>query len=538
MLTVAALAIRWRLATQSGLWRDEGLFLFIVRMPTIGDMLRWLVRHESHPPLFYLLIRGWRAIVGPSTSATLALPVLFGILLVPVVYLAALRSLTRTTAVVAAVFVALSPPLAEYSASVRPYSLLALLCCISTLLLWMALTGGSTASWAGYGAATVAMLYTHNYAWLVLAAQWCVVAAAPLLLRTGPRIWLKWLLCQAVIFVAFAPWLPKLLYQARHAGEPLPYIGTTGQALWIFEHATVYLSVPATIALCVVLLSAALVRYFLGGRHYNGERLLAVTLYAGTPVLVFIEALALSRYRDLIVPWCLSITAPCMLLAIAYGCTAMLPWTRLAGRQPGGRNGTPQRALSSGVRAVVALAFLPVLLVAAVARIYASDAAAMVHQRKSNAREFAAALVAEALPGDLIVVTPEWYASSFNYYYPGGQQQIDFPSLNREGATPFNDVQRRFADPAAMRGAVEAIAAARRQGRRVWLITGADLLDTMLAGNRPHSRSEAIQRTWQLYRELVSLYGPPGETLVYPAATQRMETLCGAMFAPSPRAGA
>jgi hypothetical protein len=40
-----ALGLRLLLAARSGLWRDEALFLFVVRSPTIGAMLEFLRSH-------------------------------------------------------------------------------------------------------------------------------------------------------------------------------------------------------------------------------------------------------------------------------------------------------------------------------------------------------------------------------------------------------------------------------------------------------------------------------------------------------------
>ena len=72
LLVCAGLAVRVFRANGSGLWRDEGLFVFVVDHPTWGGMLDFLRFHESHPPLFYVLMRIWRSMFGTSLTAAQA----------------------------------------------------------------------------------------------------------------------------------------------------------------------------------------------------------------------------------------------------------------------------------------------------------------------------------------------------------------------------------------------------------------------------------------------------------------------------------
>src|SRR5579871_5558498 len=87
LCVLIGLALRLLLAGRSGLWRDEGLFLFIVHFPAVGDIFHFLHYHESHPPLFYVLMRGWQAVFGSSDTSALALPLVLGILFPIVVFL-------------------------------------------------------------------------------------------------------------------------------------------------------------------------------------------------------------------------------------------------------------------------------------------------------------------------------------------------------------------------------------------------------------------------------------------------------------------
>src|SRR5690349_7653990 len=82
-LFLLAAVVRARLTYDGGIWADEGLVFNIVNIPSWKDMISFIGNHESHPPLFYVLVRAWRAIVGAADGATLALPAILGALIVP-----------------------------------------------------------------------------------------------------------------------------------------------------------------------------------------------------------------------------------------------------------------------------------------------------------------------------------------------------------------------------------------------------------------------------------------------------------------------
>src|SRR4051812_32464555 len=70
--SILGLVLRITMARRGGIWCDEAQFLWIVRMPTLPEMIDFLRDHESHPPLFYLLMRLWTGIFGHSDMVALA----------------------------------------------------------------------------------------------------------------------------------------------------------------------------------------------------------------------------------------------------------------------------------------------------------------------------------------------------------------------------------------------------------------------------------------------------------------------------------
>src|SRR5207245_7219627 len=88
-----------RFFTRSQLWLDEALSVNIARLPVsrIPDALR----HDGSPPLYYLLLHGWMALVGTGTLAVRALSGLVAVITLPVIWIAGRRLGGRPVAWVA-----------------------------------------------------------------------------------------------------------------------------------------------------------------------------------------------------------------------------------------------------------------------------------------------------------------------------------------------------------------------------------------------------------------------------------------------------
>ena len=78
-----------RFFSTSELWLDEALSVNIARLP-VGDMLDAL-RHDGHPPLYYLLLHAWMAVVGEGDTAVRALSGIIGVATLPLAYIAGRR---------------------------------------------------------------------------------------------------------------------------------------------------------------------------------------------------------------------------------------------------------------------------------------------------------------------------------------------------------------------------------------------------------------------------------------------------------------
>ena len=86
-VVVAGVVLRF--VQRSPLWLDEALSVNIARLP-LGDLLEAL-RHDGHPPLYYLLLHGWMEVVGEGDVAVRALSGVFAVATLPLAWIAGRR---------------------------------------------------------------------------------------------------------------------------------------------------------------------------------------------------------------------------------------------------------------------------------------------------------------------------------------------------------------------------------------------------------------------------------------------------------------
>lgn len=221
-LLVVALVLRF--VTRSPMWLDEALTVHISALP-VGQIPEAL-RHDGHPPLYYVLLHYWMKLFGTSNMAIRALPGIFGVATIPLVWVAARRIGGRSAAYCSFVLLALLPFALRYSTENRMYSLVMLLAIATWLLVDSGLRRPELPTLVGIALCTSALLWSHYWAmWLGAATVVCLgyrfVAgrrrnAPP---EDGAAI-IKVLVALGVGALTFLPWLPTLLYQSKHTGTP------------------------------------------------------------------------------------------------------------------------------------------------------------------------------------------------------------------------------------------------------------------------------------------------------------------------------
>jgi mannosyltransferase len=250
--------LRFYQSGSEGLWLDEAFSVWLARQP-IGEMLRWVVRIDQHPPLYYTLLHFWMLLLGDGPAIVRSLSALFGVLTIPVVYLLGRRLAPEHEQVglLAALLLALSPFHVRLAQEARMYTLLALTASLALYALARLLdpeTHTTGLTWLSYIIFTTATLLTHNTAiFFPIAANLFVLTLHLTRLRITHYALRNWLTAQAAVFLLWLPWLPAFLAQSarvyREFWLPAPtwetVVGTVGVFL------VDYLS-PSLIGVCAV----------------------------------------------------------------------------------------------------------------------------------------------------------------------------------------------------------------------------------------------------------------------------------------------
>jgi hypothetical protein len=197
------------------LWFDEFLTANFTRL-SWGDLLA-AIRHEAHPPLYFLAAKAWAGLFGDGKIALKSLPLAAGMAEIALVADAVRRALGRLPAVSAAALVAFSCVQIDQSTDAKPYALLGALL---ALLLWAFVRAGrepdrSRWAWLALGAAAAAAS-THFYGGVAAVA----LSAGALLVWRGPARKTS-LAVLAMSAAVFAAWLPPALRLPRGASDYL-----------------------------------------------------------------------------------------------------------------------------------------------------------------------------------------------------------------------------------------------------------------------------------------------------------------------------
>ncbi len=342
ILGIAAGLWLWRLDFRS-LWYDESFSLTLAGRD-ISNLLTGTA-NDYHPPLPYLVLKGWMQLFGDSVYSGRLLSVVFGLGFVAVVYGLAKELFGSRTALLAMLLAAVAPFQILYSQEVRHYSLQALL---GTGLVWAFYRAWRRSRWAWGLYAVVATLALYNLYFsifgLVTLGLFFIIATWWQWRVSGRRNWRQvgwWAAANIVIGLAYAPWALTVLL--RRAGEvkkaywidtpnPLEFLRLTD----VFLVNATNLTVGPELAVAGLLFGALITLFLLyslrfrlkrgakGQRRRSFEICLMLTYWLGTVGLVLVVSYLFAPLyleRSLI-----GYSAPLYILLARVIQTARYPW--------------------------------------------------------------------------------------------------------------------------------------------------------------------------------------------------------------------
>jgi hypothetical protein len=388
ILALGAALRFWGLGRES-FWHDEAWSWALIQ----GDTVRLLAEQDAHPPLYFLLLKGWAAIFGTGEAALRALSALFGIAALPLIFRLARRLGDDATALLATLLLALSPYHVLFSQEARSYTLLFALALGSLNLLFDARQAPCRGKWAAWAVLTAGVMYTHYMGGFFILAE---VAVAAILRRDRPGYFKEFFWASVGAFALYVPWMPTFVRHTLLIGggfwiPPLSARGLVNASHEIVTYAYLFRRGEAgwAIALTAPFYLMAFAVPFITRRR---EHAALTVLFAG-PIL---GEILVSLARPLFYPRTfLYATIPLWIL-VALGVSWLKPGYRWWGR-----------ILFAG-------ALLPGLLYARLV------------PQKENWRDASGILQASVSPDEPIYVDPGYAAVSLEYYLVRGDPKMQW----------------------------------------------------------------------------------------------------------------
>lgn len=205
MICLCGLGLRLFQIAQESISLDEATSLNIARM-SLKDLNLHLLNKDVHPPLYFILLHFWQKADQGITFLRL-FSVLIGLLTIPSVYFLGKVLFDRSTGLIAAFFLAISPVHISSSQTVRGYVLLLLLTVLGLYCLLRAASSGKWLWWGLYFMATMGSLFTHYFAVFTVFFQGLLVPLALIIKRVPFRRWHQWVLISVLVGLFFASWI-------------------------------------------------------------------------------------------------------------------------------------------------------------------------------------------------------------------------------------------------------------------------------------------------------------------------------------------
>ena len=353
MLILVAFFLRLYHLDFQSLWRDEVDAIRFSSDPfltfdSLQATFNILTQQGHNGPLYFIFLRGWRAVVGDSEFALRYFSVIPGVLTVVLIdRLAQLLKLPAAAGSLGALLVATSPYFIWYAQEVKMYTWLVCVILMAVYAYQAALTAGARGYWAktkGYWART------GNRWWVIFVVltslSFYIHILAPLMLVVyivwaaiqWPRVKKclgRWLGAMSALTIPYAPlfwWQMPLLLERYDSGHPF-YPFLQQMSLLLHFYSVGILRIPFSsyaIWLTVFLGIVGLTGGLLGSHHVTRRIPTRLVLQIGLwfiipPMLVYIISLQVTVFEDRYLIYIL----PAYYLLIALGVVIVAAQTRL-----------------------------------------------------------------------------------------------------------------------------------------------------------------------------------------------------------------
>ncbi len=205
------------LARGQNVWFDEG-YSIILAKESVSRLLA-LTAVDAHPPLYYLLLKGWGGIFGWSEFALRSLSAIFASLTVGAVVILIRQLFTKRVALLSVPFLVVAPFFLRYGYEIRMYALAGLIGVLATIVLVKASQANKRKWWALYAVLVALGMYTL-YMTVVIWLAHLVWLAALSYKQKKPLLKQPWVKAYSGAVILFVPYFPIFLHQITHSALP------------------------------------------------------------------------------------------------------------------------------------------------------------------------------------------------------------------------------------------------------------------------------------------------------------------------------
>lgn len=296
-ITLAGTALRLFNLTAISLWHDEAFSALLIKYPW-GEMF-YRIGLDVHPPMYYIFLRIWHYAFGDSLFSLRLLSVLFGVGTIIAIYILVKKIFSSTsTALAAALLVAVNPFQIQYVTEARMYTMGAFFAVVTAIFLTYALTNTKNyftpsalitkpskkalaLSYLLFTLSASILTYTHYYllftvAMLGLFGLFYLVVNFKLQLKA----YLGLVLSGLGIAALYVPWISWFLYQYKQvgAGYWIPPMNIWSIPSTLFD-LIIRIAQPSKLVMVIITLLVLWVIYRVIRSYQQIEKWLIVSLF-------------------------------------------------------------------------------------------------------------------------------------------------------------------------------------------------------------------------------------------------------------------
>ena len=195
---------------QESSYFDEGFSSYIARFNPLE--IAHYTALDVHPPLYYIALHYWQAIVGIDVFSLRLMSILWGAVALIFVYLLVRRNFGKAAGYSALLFTIMSPLFIRYSEAMRMYTMAIAIIAAATYVLTITVTSQTKHRrklWAVYALLVTAGMWTNYFTAFIWLAHLAWVAWE--YKGKNNKLLVEWAAAVGLAVVLYLPWLPWLL---------------------------------------------------------------------------------------------------------------------------------------------------------------------------------------------------------------------------------------------------------------------------------------------------------------------------------------